>query len=132
MEDTVTYVDEPESFDTHLANLERLRGSAPSAILPNHGDPEVIAGRWLHGRPDHGDRALHPRIRGAGEQPIGARSLTRFVAEPLEAGQGHYFAPMRRPKNLAQYGWSVQRRAVGRPRRARLNRAQYGAAMDAR
>ena len=43
MEDTVTYVDEPESFDAHLAELDRLWRLAPDRILPNHGDPDVIA-----------------------------------------------------------------------------------------
>ena len=41
MEDTVTYVDEPESFDVHLADLEKLREIAPDRILPNHGDPQT-------------------------------------------------------------------------------------------
>jgi glyoxylase-like metal-dependent hydrolase (beta-lactamase superfamily II) len=43
MEDTITYVDEPESFDAHLADLERLARLKPDRILPSHGDPEVIA-----------------------------------------------------------------------------------------
>ena len=43
MEDTVTYVDEPERFPSHLTHLKRLRDLAPEHILPNHGDPEVIA-----------------------------------------------------------------------------------------
>ena len=44
MEDTVTYVDEPQSFDAHLENLERLRELGADRILPNHGDPDVIEG----------------------------------------------------------------------------------------
>lgn len=43
VEDTVTYVAEPESFDDHLADLARLAALAPRRILPNHGAPEVIA-----------------------------------------------------------------------------------------
>ena len=43
MEDTVTYVDEPERFDAHLADLDRLWRLDPERILPNHGDPDVIA-----------------------------------------------------------------------------------------
>ncbi len=43
MEDTITYVDEPESLDAHLADLERLSRLEPDRILPSHGDPEVIA-----------------------------------------------------------------------------------------
>ena len=44
LEDTVTYVDEPESFDTHLSELDRLAELGPERILPAHGDPDVIAG----------------------------------------------------------------------------------------
>ena len=43
MEDTITYVEEPESFDAHLADLERLARLEPERILPCHGDPDVIA-----------------------------------------------------------------------------------------
>ena len=44
LEDTVTYVGEPENFDRHLADLDRLWALDPAFILPNHGDPDVIAG----------------------------------------------------------------------------------------
>ena len=43
MEDTVTYVTEPDELATHVAELERLRALGPRLILPNHGDPDVIA-----------------------------------------------------------------------------------------
>ena len=43
MEDTVTYVTEPQKLATHRAELDRLRGLDPLRILPNHGDPDVIA-----------------------------------------------------------------------------------------
>ena len=42
LEDTVTYVGEPENFDRHLDDLE-ARALDPAFILPNHGDPESIA-----------------------------------------------------------------------------------------
>jgi glyoxylase-like metal-dependent hydrolase (beta-lactamase superfamily II) len=43
MEDTVTFVSDPEKLETHLANLDELRALGPARILPNHGDPDVIA-----------------------------------------------------------------------------------------
>ena len=43
MEDTVTYVAEPHRLEAHLADLERLARLDPARILPNHGDPDVIA-----------------------------------------------------------------------------------------
>lgn len=43
LEDTVTFVDQPEHFAAHLRDLDRLRDLGPERILPDHGDPEVIA-----------------------------------------------------------------------------------------
>lgn len=94
MEDTVTYVDDPGSFDAHLANLERLRRLGPDRILPNHGDPDVIAGGGypvdLISATEQYIRALQrcrsePNLRDAG--------LRELLAEPLDAGWIHYFPP---------------------------------------
>jgi cyclase len=38
LEDTVTYVSEPDGHDHHLAGLEELAALDPDRILPNHGD----------------------------------------------------------------------------------------------
>ena len=43
VEDCVTWVSEPEGFNTHLADLVRLSALQPQWVLPNHGAPEVIA-----------------------------------------------------------------------------------------
>jgi hypothetical protein len=94
MEDTITYVDEPESFDVHLANLSRLRELAPDRILPNHGAPEIIgAGGYsqdLIGATEQYIRALErcrtdPSLRDAG--------LQQLIAGSLEAGSIRYYAP---------------------------------------
>ena len=42
MEDTITYVGEPEDFAIHLADLDRLAALAPARILPNHGAAAAI------------------------------------------------------------------------------------------
>jgi len=44
VEDTVTYVEEPDHFEAHLRDLDRLLALDPAAILPSHGDPGAIAG----------------------------------------------------------------------------------------
>jgi cyclase len=49
LEDTVTYVDMPDHFDAHLEGLAALRALAPERILPNHGDPDVIAAGGYRG-----------------------------------------------------------------------------------
>jgi cyclase len=94
MEDTVTYVDEPDSLSTHRENLEALRQLGPERILPNHGDPEVIAaggyGKDLITATAAYIRILErcrtePRLRGA--------SLRELISDSLERGSLHYFPP---------------------------------------
>jgi glyoxylase-like metal-dependent hydrolase (beta-lactamase superfamily II) len=43
LEDTVTYVAEPENLTWHLPELERLASLGATHILPNHGCPHRIA-----------------------------------------------------------------------------------------
>jgi hypothetical protein len=71
-----------------------LRELAPDRILPNHGDPDVIAeggySSGLIGATEQYIRALQrcreePRLRGA--------SLRELIAESLEEGSVRYFAP---------------------------------------
>jgi cyclase len=99
MEDTVTFVDEPAGFGAHLRDLERLRRLGPERILPNHGDPDAIAGggypvglidatesyvRFLRDEPAPGPlRDLLPSLEGAG-------ALRYF--EPYEAVHRHNLA----------------------------------------
>ena len=94
VEDTVTYVGDPEAFATHLTGLARLAALSPRAVLPNHGAPDRIAAggygpdlidatagyiRWLmHLRDDPAPADL---------------PLTTVIAAPLAAGTLGYFAP---------------------------------------
>jgi len=43
VEDSVTYVAEPDRLSRHIEDLDRLWSLGAARILPNHGDPEVIA-----------------------------------------------------------------------------------------
>ena len=43
VEDTVTYVAEPQGFAKHLVDIEKLEALNPRFVLPNHGDPDQIA-----------------------------------------------------------------------------------------
>ncbi len=43
LEDTVTYVAEPENLARHLPELDRLVALGATRILPNHGCPGRIA-----------------------------------------------------------------------------------------
>lgn len=94
MEDTVTYVDEPQNFGSHLANLAELSRLDPDLILPNHGDPQLIAAGGypsdLIGATEQYIRAL---MRCRSEPALSDLSLRELVAESLDAGSIHYYAP---------------------------------------
>ena len=94
MEDTITYVDEPESFDAHLANLEALRGLEPDRILPNHGDPDVIAaGGYPIGLISATEQYIRALQRARNEPAPRELGLQELIAEPLECGWVNYFPP---------------------------------------
>src|SRR5262249_27023409 len=94
MEDTVTYVDEPESLAVHRANLDDLRDLGPERILPNHGDPDVIASG---GYPPSLIRATQEYIsaleRCRTDVALRDAPLRELLAEPLGGGSLQYFAP---------------------------------------
>jgi len=94
VEDTVTYVDEPQGFEAHLRDLDRLLALDPAAILPNHGDPEAIA----EGGYDAGlIRATQDYIRTlqrCREEPeLRQVPLRELLAPSVEAGWVRYFEP---------------------------------------
>ncbi len=94
MEDTVTYVGEPEHFDTHLKDLDRLWALGPERILPNHGDPEIIA---LGGYEKTLIRASQQYIRMlkrcVHEPELRLKPLRDIITGPLEAGWVNLFEP---------------------------------------
>lgn len=105
LEDTVTYVSEPEGLATHLAELERLRAFASGCrIYPNHGSIESIAGG---GYADTFITATEEYVSGllrhARDPRPGDDDLRTFLAAPLAAGWVTYFAPYERvhASNLA-------------------------------
>lgn len=92
LEDTVTYVGEPENFDRHLADMEMLWALDPAFILPNHGEPDLIAAggysKMLIRATQDYIRALR---RAAGDPAMQSISLREFVAAPIEQGRVFYF-----------------------------------------
>jgi len=92
VEDCVTYVGAPEDFATHLADLDRLMALGPSHVLPDHGDPGVIAAggygpdliaatqsyiRWL--------------MRLEAEPGLAAVPMAEAIAEDLARGTLRFF-----------------------------------------
>ncbi len=94
MEDTVTYVTEPDGLATHVAELERLRELGPRRILPNHGDPDVIAaGGYGPGLIDATQEYVGALIRLRDEPELERAPLRDLVAGPLADGAITWFAP---------------------------------------
>jgi cyclase len=94
LEDTVTYVSEPDALDRHLAGLDELAALDPARILPNHGDPDVIAaGGYSKGLIDATRDYLHVLQRCAAEPELRATPLPELVADAVAAGWLTYYAP---------------------------------------
>lgn len=94
MEDTVTYVDEPGSLDEHLVNLDELHRLAADRILPNHGDPDVIAaGGYSEGLIRATEQYIQTLQRARDEPALRRAPLRELVAPALDAGWIRYFAP---------------------------------------
>ena len=94
MEDTITYVGEPDHMNTHLSDLDHIWALAPTHILPNHGHPDVIAnggyGKTLIRATQQYIRMLK---RMAGEPDLRDQPLRQIISGPLEAGWVNYFEP---------------------------------------
>jgi glyoxylase-like metal-dependent hydrolase (beta-lactamase superfamily II) len=96
MEDTVTYVDEPENFDTHLHELDRLAALAPDFILPNHGDPDIIAaGGYDRGLIKAQQQYIRTLKRCRDDAALRALPLEELIAGPLSRGWVNLFEPYR-------------------------------------
>lgn len=92
MEDTITYVAEPDGFERHLLHLDRLWSLGADRILPNHGDPDIIAGG---GYSKAFIRATQQYIRALmrcrDDREFAALPLRELIAGPLNAGWIRYF-----------------------------------------
>ena len=97
VEDTVTYVSEPDRLEVHVAELERMRGLGASRILPNHGSCEVIERGGYRGTLiDATQRYIRDLLLTAGEPLERHRDLRAFIAEQLAAGSLTWFEPYER------------------------------------
>jgi cyclase len=97
VEDTVTYVEEPGHFDAHLRDLDRLLALDPAAILPSHGDPDVIAGGgYGTGLITATQDYIRLLRRMPAEPDLRELPLRELLASQLEAGDLRYFSPYER------------------------------------
>ncbi len=93
MEDPITYVDEPDSLETHLDNLQRLRQLDPERILPNHGDPGVIArGGYSSGLIGATEGYIRLLQRTRGDSALRGSSLRDLLDTDLDSDDLNYLA----------------------------------------
>lgn len=94
LEDTVTWVAEPDRLEAHLAGLDRLAALAPARILPNHGDEaRIAAGGYGPGLIDATRRYVERLLAARSDPALAAAPLATYVAEALARGDVAAFAP---------------------------------------
>jgi cyclase len=97
VEDTVTYVSEPDRLEIHTAELKRMRGLGAGRILPNHGSRDLIeGGGYAETLIDATRRYIGDLLLTAGEPLERVSDLRAFIAEQLTAGSLTWFEPYER------------------------------------
>ena len=91
VEDCVTWVSEPEAFDSHLADLARLAALGPDRVLPNHGSPEVIAAGGYGPGLLTATADYIRRLQASGGDP--GLTMAEAMAPHLDNGTLRWFAP---------------------------------------
>jgi len=94
LEDTITYISEPEHTATHIHELARLRAWPIRRILPNHGDPDRIAAggyeaELIDANRRYLERLMDPLERGS----AAALSLKDFLDDDATSSAISYFEP---------------------------------------
>ena len=97
VEDTVTYVSEPERLELHLGELDRMRALGAERIQPNHGSRTAIErGGYAPTLIDATQRYVRRLLATAGEPAERHSDLQAFVADELAAGWIEWFDPYQR------------------------------------
>ena len=92
LEDTVTYVAEPERLEIHLRDLNRMKQLPIRTILPNHGAEERIAGGgYGTGLIDATEVYVQRLIECSTDQGLANLSLKDFVQSETDRGDIRYF-----------------------------------------
>jgi glyoxylase-like metal-dependent hydrolase (beta-lactamase superfamily II) len=104
VEDTVTYVSEPDRLVAHIGELERMRGLGARTIFPNHGSREITeGGGYAPTLIDATQRYVRNLLATASDRAERHADLRAFVGEELAAGWISWFEPYERvhQSNLA-------------------------------
>jgi glyoxylase-like metal-dependent hydrolase (beta-lactamase superfamily II) len=94
LEDSVTYISEPEHVARHIIELDRLATLPIRRILPNHGSEEVIAAGGYPPSLIASNRDYLTRLTARIDDPaLDTLSLETFLAPEIANGSALYFAP---------------------------------------
>jgi cyclase len=94
LEDTVTYVTEPDRLDHHLEDLRRLAGWDFDTILPNHGTLEKIASNGYDRGFITATELYVRKLIALRDHPEWVdQDLRTFAADALATGAIEYFEP---------------------------------------
>lgn len=94
LEDTVTYVDEPDRLGMHLFDLAEMATWEFSRILPNHGSKDRIAATGYDmGLVDATRIYIESLLRAPDDERLWTLPLSTFIAAPLNSGAITYFEP---------------------------------------
>jgi cyclase len=94
LEDPITYVAEPGRLAAHLHDLDRLAALSFERILPDHGDPDIIAAGGYGPELIAATRRYVERLRLCPTRPdLAALSLEAFLGKDAQSGAIRMFAP---------------------------------------
>jgi cyclase len=87
LEDTLTFIAEPESLPDQYRNLAEMGSWGATRILPNHGDPAVIArGGYAPDLIDMTPHYIRAMVEHAHDKDFAALPIERFITAELDAG----------------------------------------------
>lgn len=87
LEDTVTFVAEPASIPEQYRNLGAMRQWGFTRILPNHGNPDVIArGGYTLGLIDTTRAYIRQLVEHARDADFQTQPLERYVRDAVQRG----------------------------------------------
>ncbi|WP_318012272.1 MBL fold metallo-hydrolase [Mesorhizobium sp. CA4] len=94
LEDSVTYVSEPERLGEHLVDLERMAGWQFDRILPNHGSfPVIEAGGYDRSLIAATETYVRKLLACRQDPDLAKQDLQTFGAEIFATTATEYFAP---------------------------------------
>lgn len=94
LEDSLTYVAEPEGLEDHLTELDRLAALKPRHILPNHGAPEVIAaGGYGPGMIGATQGYIRDLLAAREDATLREKPVQDWIAPAVASGALTWFAP---------------------------------------